>query len=786
MNAPEEAEPGAEQRLQTYPSPTPENQQQPNYYSHEHEAAPRESGQQQDSSAAQHQQPHQQSHAASVEELQLAAQLGQDLATEPMMPVTDPNMKFDEPPLRNIMPHPEEHQLRLSQGEEHNLRHVMPPPPPEDPQPRQYEEPVPGPPVSVAPQPPNQVPMNHQTLTHTFQVMGKETTPPRKRSKVSRACDECRRKKVRCDAQSDLGEAPCSNCKRSSQRCSFSRIPQKRGPSKGYIKELADRINSIEGRLGEGASGDILRKRTFSSVSGDMPTQSAPRQDSPAWAADGRPMASLTPERNQVNYSLNSLAPQPVGIKPDLPSRPPATNMDTDMSMSGISQPRDVPDDVFQGYLTIIHPYLPILPKNKARLQASLAQCSGLLREAFLEALSGTIYGFPSASPATTGDAGLAMKILAEWEAQDGAPRTSSAHIVHLQTLLLLLIELDTRPSACSTPLKESLLGRAIGAAWAMKLYHARAEKPQEGQGEADPNSDSDSESHIRVKLWWSLVLLDRWHAVAAGTQTMIRNESTVVYPALEGIVGEMAFWMLRATFTDARHVTGSSKILSRVSTTISTLQDPVSSDSVPAKILGDFLNDYVENFREDLPQHMDRAPSYHVVYLAYWHTRLLASLLHPSANGNDVLWPCREMVRLLGATPQPTSPWNHHFAALVLLALMELSKVEGTKEEANKLLAELKMKSLPTAPSAWDNIIGDKIADHLGQADGSQGLLQQLADVAASSSAAAATDAHADKMDGVSGSHRTATNYEDLGFDPRPLLTAGYLKTVWASYAQP
>lgn len=55
----------------------------------------------------------------------------------------------------------------------------------------------------------------------------------RKRSKVSRACDECRRKKIKCNAQSE--EGPCSNCRRSSVECQFSRVPQKRGPSKGYV-----------------------------------------------------------------------------------------------------------------------------------------------------------------------------------------------------------------------------------------------------------------------------------------------------------------------------------------------------------------------------------------------------------------------------------------------------------------------------------------------------------------------------------------------------------------------
>lgn len=35
-----------------------------------------------------------------------------------------------------------------------------------------------------------------------------------KRTKVSRACDECRRKKIRCDAIDETGSVPCTNCAR--------------------------------------------------------------------------------------------------------------------------------------------------------------------------------------------------------------------------------------------------------------------------------------------------------------------------------------------------------------------------------------------------------------------------------------------------------------------------------------------------------------------------------------------------------------------------------------------
>ncbi len=55
----------------------------------------------------------------------------------------------------------------------------------------------------------------------------------RKRTKVSRACDECRRKKIKCDADQTAEDQPCSNCKRVNASCGFSRVPLKRGPSKG-------------------------------------------------------------------------------------------------------------------------------------------------------------------------------------------------------------------------------------------------------------------------------------------------------------------------------------------------------------------------------------------------------------------------------------------------------------------------------------------------------------------------------------------------------------------------
>ncbi|CCD27371.1 Rgt1p NDAI_0K01800 [Naumovozyma dairenensis CBS 421] len=71
------------------------------------------------------------------------------------------------------------------------------------------------------------------------------TTTVKKRTKASRACDQCRKKKIKCD----FTEAKniCSNCQRNAEKCTFERVPLKRGPSKGYTRSHshADRSSTI-------------------------------------------------------------------------------------------------------------------------------------------------------------------------------------------------------------------------------------------------------------------------------------------------------------------------------------------------------------------------------------------------------------------------------------------------------------------------------------------------------------------------------------------------------------
>lgn len=204
-----------------------------------------------------------------------------------------------------------------------------------------------------------------------------------------------------------------------------------------------------------------------------------------------------------------------------------------------------------------------------------------------------------------------------------------------------------------------------------------------------------------------------------------------------------------------------------------------------------------MEMWRADFPG--DIPPNVQpVLHLSYWHCRLLAFLFMPSSLITDVTWAVRESVRLLTSHPQMVSPLNHHFTALTTLCLIEMTKVDKSREEATQLLTNLVDANI--APSTWDDTIRARIRDALrpstssalAQTTASQSL-QHLADLATSTDSDAGNGAGPPANNGVTGEvqpppteksdrgpkFRVSDNYADLGFDPREMLRTGYLNAV-------
>lgn len=198
---------------------------------------------------------------------------------------------------------------------------------------------------------------------------------------------------------------------------------------------------------------------------------------------------------------------------------------------------------------------------------------------------------------------------------------------------------------------------------------------------------------------------------------------------------------------------TGLSKLLNRIAFVISTMQ-PGTSTAEPA--MAAILVDYIENYREDLPGHIE-AVSYPLVHLAYWHCKLLVTLLTPGATPTETLWPTSELATLLLANAHLRSPFTNHFVSLVAMSLAKLAKMDSSREGATRLMKEILEK--PTG-GHWDTV-REKLTEQLRptssvEATASQGL-QHLADLAT------AHEGIAPGSDDITFGHTLASGYLDV-----------------------
>ncbi|KAL2813943.1 fungal-specific transcription factor domain-containing protein [Aspergillus cavernicola] len=78
------------------------------------------------------------------------------------------------------------------------------------------------------------------------------TPPPRQKSGL--ACEECRRRKLRCDRQ----RPQCRVCAESGVECHITNNHPPRGPKPGHIKDLQSRVVALERYMQESQSQDIF------------------------------------------------------------------------------------------------------------------------------------------------------------------------------------------------------------------------------------------------------------------------------------------------------------------------------------------------------------------------------------------------------------------------------------------------------------------------------------------------------------------------------------------------
>lgn len=535
----------------------------------------------------------------------------------------------------------------------------------------------------------------------------------KERQKVSRACDECRRKKIRCDAIDETGTMPCTNCTRTVASCAFSRQPMKRGPSKGYIKELAARLNSLEAQvqpphMQQQAQAEIQQLQQTMQEGlqvfgghGQLPMD--PRvgnkrtfdiaEGSQGGYAQGTPRLAPVTQMQMGPNARALLAHQQFQVRPqpgphadaaqpfwreggnDNRQEPMGSSYDNEFNTTITSFDWD--ENVVDEYHRIIHQTFPLLPTNKARLRQRLAECPASLREAFVTALDCLMRTFPTTTLPPNHAYPQALKkaaeLLAKYPFDDPSMHTSATNLVYLQTLLLMALESDNHGPATmrgqAGPSRAEWLGRAAGVAGQLEINVARSTNQSVMDG------DRDSEERLSRRVWWVLFILDRWHASSTADLLKLPENSVVLLPEDQYLLGESTYHLARLSFIIGH--------LAAILTTTKTPSTDVMAPSNPASsLLSLTLAGEIDRFRESVESVWG---SLNLVHVSYHHCHLLIKRLSPTTEPSELVGHAVKVATVLNSRLTPVTPLNHQFGALASMTLCELCDIPKTRAEALK-----------------------------------------------------------------------------------------------------
>ncbi|KAL4804532.1 hypothetical protein BDV18DRAFT_162292 [Aspergillus unguis] len=538
----------------------------------------------------------------------------------------------------------------------------------------------------------------------------------RKRTKISRACDECRRKKVRCDASSESGVETCSNCRRLGVVCQFSRVPMKRGPSKGYIKELAERLHTLESQMQPGMvhpdmpyqpmndapsprayqdfpspmdTGGIGRKRTYSVFDG-LPSSSIAQPQFNARSQNAfdagenstdpfnpTVVAGSAPKPGNLFWAGND-GELPEGL--DIPEMP---KHEEDMT------PLNVDEGALNAYYEKVHLIVPILPNTKDRLLGILHQSNREVQEIFLYSLytltrvsldrvAGTFERVTSYDNA--------QDLLMYYTRQPALVRSTAANLICLQSLILMILDCDSRGPdnfvmKNGIP-KQTLIQTAtkLGSDLAKNMGQLKARRI------SDP--DVDSEANLVRRSWVSLSILTRWYAVSVADTSVLgtheiggREDEKVVGPVATGIASYSTFLSEIITLAAAEpNICQSNSGIGRViSANLAAALERLSG-------IDDFRGAFVsqENgshcFIESVQNQL------------YWTTRLLIKRHIFVYSPYEIIFSAEEVINELhkaALQSRQSTPFDIHSLALASMTLLEASVLP---EYANQCWAALRL----------------------------------------------------------------------------------------------
>ncbi|ORZ06882.1 fungal-specific transcription factor domain-domain-containing protein [Absidia repens] len=388
-----------------------------------------------------------------------------------------------------------------------------------------------------------------------------------KKRRVTRACDFCRRKKVKC--YFSPGKS-CSNCISYGITCEFNDGSKKRGPPKGYIDALEKRIRQIESTLSTLPCTSSSTNTSNSTTNQQSPrnlndtptndnnipvhkkTAAGGQSDSVQYLGDlssfqffshkikmdgtesiwkgqklrkfGKQVVLVGDDLEQMENTTGVHQPQHMVPVPKIKTLFPGKDIHNWIySVSGVDC--HTSDRLLKIYFANVHPVLPVVNKTNF-LKQYRDQCDSYPSPDLMNAMFGAAARFVECEsqyrdhhqfqpPDMVWDVPLGWSDHFFEQSQTFITQSSSlATLSKVQSIILIHNHsgnLDSKSSACWL-----LGGLAVRLAQGLGLYR-----------DCEEWDISESEKETRKRVWWALYVTDRFHSASLGRPISIRDEDT-------------------------------------------------------------------------------------------------------------------------------------------------------------------------------------------------------------------------------------------------------------------
>ncbi|KAL5000326.1 hypothetical protein BDV10DRAFT_200099 [Aspergillus recurvatus] len=193
--------------------------------------------------------------------------------------------------------------------------------------------------------------------------MSEDTVKHHSRQQPGSACDDCRKRKLRCDRE----QPQCGNCAEAGIPCSIRTTRPPRGPKKGHLRALRQQIAALESRLQEQELCLVKARETQSSNSNSNGNSNS--NSNSIFDGEGERDIELVPVQNGHDVFLSS--PTDLSL-PEISIGPLDLNAALPLSLEGLeSIPTDLQlTDIVQGdldqlYFDRAHPFAPMIHRRR-------------------------------------------------------------------------------------------------------------------------------------------------------------------------------------------------------------------------------------------------------------------------------------------------------------------------------------------------------------------------------------------------------------------------------------